>query len=1102
MPMIITDYTGVIQWANDCFLRFSGFSESDLVGQDAELLVAPEARSDFQRIVPSWKGNSIWRRKHGELYKVDLTLAPVQDAAGQTTHLLWTAVEAPDRELAEAREREEHFRSLFDKMSYGVAYCQMLFEDGEPKDWVYLEVNPAFGEMTGLNNVIGKRVTEVAPGVLEANPDLLAAYGRVVLTGKPESFERHISGLEFWCSNFAYRPKAGYFVALIENITARKQAEEKLRKSEERHQTILQTAMDGFWMTDAAGRLLEVNDSYANMSGYSAEELLGMRVADLVADRTPDEMAGFIQWLKAQGRARFEARNRRKDGTHFDAEVSVQYQASDGGWFACFGRDITELRSTKAALEEKEAEYRRLFFLGSDALFLIDAATGQILDANNAASELYGYSHEELLARADTEISAEPMETAPRTQAGKWTPEQVVKVPHRFHRKKDGTVFSVEITARSFQAKGQTVLLAALRDITERRRVEMALLASEQRYRILFDRAKDGISLLTLEGQLVSVNEAFAQMHGYSVEEMQRMSLRDLDTPETAQQVPGWMRRLMDGEPLTFDVEHYHKDGHVLTFEVSSSIIDMGGTFLIQAYHRDTTERKLAERRLQESEERFRVQFMNGPDALYLAKWEDGIIIDVNDAFEKTWEYSKEEAIGKTLLELNLYADPEDRKRVFSELKATGRVRNIELNGRTKSGKVIIVSLSITTLKVQGEPHIIGAVRDITDRKQLEASLAQAQKMESIGRLAGGVAHDFNNLLTVINGYSGLLTQRLSLADPLRSHAAAILKSGEQAASLTKQLLAFSRKQVIEPIVCDLNRRVLEYIPMLERLIGEDITLNTQLDDSLGRVMADPDQLHQVIMNHVVNARDAMPDGGRIDIATRNVDAAEEVAAIHPSVKPGRYVLITVTDTGCGMEEETLQHMFEPFYTTKAVGKGTGLGLSTAYGIVKQNNGWIMASSEVGIGTTFRIYLPRVEWELPAEKRPMSPTSAKGGETILLVEDEDGVRSFTRAVLEGYGYRVLEASSGEEAIAIGRGPVGEIHLLLSDIVLTGMNGKKVAEQLGRLLPDLKVLFISGYSADVVSDRGILDHDTVLLQKPFSPELLATKIREVLDFELK
>jgi two-component system cell cycle sensor histidine kinase/response regulator CckA len=400
---------------------------------------------------------------------------------------------------------------------------------------------------------------------------------------------------------------------------------------------------------------------------------------------------------------------------------------------------------------------------------------------------------------------------------------------------------------------------------------------------------------------------------------------------------------------------------------------------------------------------------------------------------------------------------------------------------------------------------LLDSTREVAERAKIEQSLRhaeerlrQAERMEALGRLAGGVAHDFNNLLTVINGYSIMLADQLRRDDSRWAYANEIRKMGDRAASLTKQLLSFSRTQIIKPKKLDLNSIIVEAERMLRRLIGDDIKLFTKLDPALGQIMADPEQLHQVIMNLVVNAGDAMADGGNLLIKTTNLEVSEGAGVIRDEAKPGPYVMMSVTDTGGGMSEETLQHIFEPFFTTKERGKGTGLGLSTVYGIVRQSGGWIEVGSELGVGTSFKLYFPRIEGA-PVEARSETPglPVEQGDETVLIVEDQDAVLRYVKAILEAYGYHVIEASNGDEAMAVAKAFPGEIDLLLTDVVLPGMNGKILAERLKGNRKNLKVLFMSGYPSDVIAHRGVLESGVAYIPKPFSPDGLAAKIREVL-----
>jgi nitrogen-specific signal transduction histidine kinase/ActR/RegA family two-component response regulator len=399
-----------------------------------------------------------------------------------------------------------------------------------------------------------------------------------------------------------------------------------------------------------------------------------------------------------------------------------------------------------------------------------------------------------------------------------------------------------------------------------------------------------------------------------------------------------------------------------------------------------------------------------------------------------------------------------------------------------------------------GEPaYIEGIVEDVTERRMLEQQLRQSQKMEAVGRLAGGVAHDFNNLLTVIRGYTEILLGDLPTGDPRGSELEEIMKASDRAGALTRQLLAFSRQQVLAPKVLNLNTIVLNMHNLLRRLLGEDVDLQTVLDPELGHVKADPSQIEQVLMNLAVNARDAMPMGGRLTVETANVDLAENWGRDIINAKPGPYVMIAMSDSGAGMDEATKARVFEPFFTTKEQGKGTGLGLSTAYGIVKQSDGYISVYSEVGIGSTFKVYLPRMNSQRdPAVSQLSTAATDRGTETVLLVEDEEGVRKLVLGILQRQGYQVLEATSGEEALEMVHEHNGKIDLLLSDVVLVGMSGRELSERMRIQMPTLKVIYMSGYTDDAIVRHGVLTESADFLQKPFSSDNLLRKVRGVLE----
>jgi PAS domain S-box-containing protein len=397
-----------------------------------------------------------------------------------------------------------------------------------------------------------------------------------------------------------------------------------------------------------------------------------------------------------------------------------------------------------------------------------------------------------------------------------------------------------------------------------------------------------------------------------------------------------------------------------------------------------------------------------------------------------------------------------------------------------------------------GVPEVMaGTIQDVTARRSVEEDLRQAQKLEGLGRLAGGIAHDFNNLLTVINGYGDMLLGELPDEDPLRESVAEIRKAGERAARLTGQLLTFSRKQIVQPQLLDLNELIGDHLCMLRRLVGEDIELETSLAAPLGRVVADPGQMHQVLLNLAVNARDAMPRGGRLTIATSHVDVAEDDPAQHPGMAPGHYVLLSVADTGTGIEAEAREHIFDPFFTTKGKGEGTGLGLATVHGIVRQTGGAISFHSDSGQGTTFLIHLPRHEAAVDRRETARSSADPAGTETVLVVEDQDSVRKLAVRMLSRFGYRILEAAQGDQALLLAESHPGPIHLLLTDVVMPGMTGRELADHLRAARPSINVLYMSGYAEDLIASRGLLDPGLLYIAKPFVPEALALKVREAL-----
>jgi len=490
----------------------------------------------------------------------------------------------------------------------------------------------------------------------------------------------------------------------------------------------------------------------------------------------------------------------------------------------------------------------------------------------------------------------------------------------------------------------------------------------------------------------------------------------------------------------------------------------------------------------------------NSPDAIITTDRE-GRVTYFSRGAETMFGYRAEEMIGTSVVEL-YPGGLEEARSVKRRVEQDGLLRNYESAFLARDGRRVEISASISVLRDTSGAAVgtLGLLKDIAERRQLEEQLRQSQKMDAVGRLAGGIAHDFNNLLTVIAGRAQMILARLRPEEPIHRDATLVRTTADRAAALTQQLLAFSRKQVLQPQVLDLNAVMTAMEPMLSRLIGEDIELAVVPTKGLDRVKADPGQIEQVIVNLVVNSRDAMPQGGRLTIETANVELDEAYARRHVAVPAGQYVMLAVSDNGVGMDESTCSRVFEPFFTTKEQGKGTGLGLATVYGIVKQSGGDIRLYSEVGAGTTFKIYLPRIaELVAPADPAasPVIPVP-RGDETVLLVEDEPEVRDLAREILEGGGYTVLQACDAQEAVFLAERHSGAIHLLLTDVIMPRQSGRALVERLQPLRPEMQVLYMSGYTNEAIVRHGVLDPDTLFIQKPFSPAGLGHKVRAAID----
>jgi PAS domain S-box-containing protein len=842
----------------------------------------------------------------------------------------------------------------------------------------------------------------------------------------------------------------------------RRKADQELEKSEERYRAIVEHSSEAVWCIEidppcsihlppadqiehfyAHGYLAECNDVTARMYGFSvAAETVGARMSSLLPRSNPDNQAYLIAFIQSSYRLTdAESQEFDKEGhTKFflnNLMGIVQDDAIVRAWGT--QRDITERKKAENALRESEERYERLIELCPDAIIV--HSDGLVTFCNNAAAKLIGAaSATDLLGLSVFDFVADESRDLLRARitnilSGESLPSVEFKC-----KQIDGSCIDVEMQSVSFTSAARPAIQAVIRDISERKRAESVLKEANERALTDYERLVERIA--TLAQTLGNARDLITIFR----------ALRDF----TLVSVPS--------EGVVISLYNPEKEVRKLVYCWADDM-EMDTEGLPEIPVRDGMAGRSIKTGTVVINNQYQVQIRGTATKVWFGEC-------TNDESPRSALSAPMTVMGRTVgsVEVQSY-----RENAYEQGHATAMR--------------MAANLAAT------------AVENVTliEREQAtEEQLRQSQKMDAIGQLAGGVAHDFNNLLTVITGYTELGMRRMDPADPFRKNLEQIKKAGDRAASLTRQLLAFSRKQMFQEKIVDLNSIVADMDKMLRRLIGEDIDLVSVLEPSLSRVKADPGQIEQVLLNLAVNARDAMPRGGKLTIETGHANLDEAYVKSHLTAKTGRYVMLAVSDTGTGMDAETQQHIFEPFFTTKEVGKGTGLGLATVYGIVKQSSGDIWVYSEPGKGTTFKIYLPIAEDAASPEAEPHTTDIPQGQGTILLVEDEELVRNLAGEILRMKGYQVLTAANGVEALRVCNEYAGRIDLMVTDVVMPQMGGRELAERIRSVRPETKVLYMSGYTDDAIVRHGILDDHVSFIQKPFSPDLFALKVREVLE----
>lgn len=878
-------------------------------------------------------------------------------------------------------------------------------------------------------------------------------------------------------------------------------------------QDILDSITDPFFVVEDQLVVSSCNAAAASLLQRHRRLLIGKMLSDVLLDaQWPALKAHCVQALNQKKTIVFETCFRPGSNALW-LEVNI-YPLPAGIFILC--HEITHRKPSEEALRQSEAFLNTILEKSPHSMWISDGK-GTLLRTNQALRDLLQVTDEELVGKyclfKDEVVQEQRL--MPKVQEvfeqGKTVRFQISydssKIQHlKLARTKSAVL---DVTISPILDADQKVCCAIVQhlDVTELKRAETILRASEERYRRLFESVNDAVFLRPIAqegtgGNFIEVNQVACQRLGYTREELLMKSPADIDPCTNLEEIRKRVRQFRAGEGLVFETVHLTRDGRRIPVEISSHLLMWEGQEMILSVARDLTERKASEAALRESERRL-CEMMENVRLASVMLNSDSRILFVNQFLLDLTGWAEEEVMGKSWFEI--FIPPELAavvRKAFDQGMAGMPLPHFENEIITRHGERRLIRWNNTTLK-EASGRITGIAsigEDITEHRRLEEQLRQAQKMEAIGVLAGGVAHDFNNILGAMMLHINLIQSDPCLAHEAKASLDELSAGAQRAANLTRQLLLFSRKQILDAKPLDLLAVIHDLIKMLRRIIGEDIDLAFHREEEHYWIQADVSMMEQVLMNLCVNARDAMPNGGRLAILIRRLEWKMELLKDHPEGRPGRFVCLSVSDTGCGMSPATLKRVFEPFFTTKEVGKGTGLGLTTVYGIVKQHQGWVEAESALGQGSTFRVYLPELDGSAPITSTSSESTPMQGGtETILLVEDELPVRRVLALRLRKLGYTVFEAADGIEAFQIWTNQQPRIDLLFTDMVMPqGITGFDLAERLRKDKPALKVILSSGYSTETIKLTSLGDHGIRFLPKPYDGLKLARSVRDCLD----
>lgn len=1013
-------------------------------------------------------------------------LLPELDASGQVRSVLSIA-----RDVTAHRRAERQYQMLFRQMLDGFALHEIICdEDGKPVDYRFLAVNPAFERMTGLeaDKVVGRTVREVLPGIEQ---HWIETYGHVALTGEPAFFENQSVDLNKEFQVTAFRPAPNQFACIFVDVTDRKWAEAALRSSEEKFRSLFENAQVGMFRTKLDGsEILDMNQEYLDIFGRTREEMAGKSAIVHWAD--PRERKEMVRLLQVHGRvSQVESKMLNKRGEVRNCLASLRLNPEEAILEGSIV-DITQRKQAEERLRMSESSLQQAQRVARMGNWRWDLRTN-LVTCSDEMYRIFGIEKEGFSGRLDDGIamSIHPDDRARVEKSIFAASNENVRTPSEFRVVwPDGTVRTVwaEPGDQVLDENGNPAILTGIaQDITDRKQTEEQIELLKHSIDVHFD----GAYWFDSNNKFIYVNDAGCRSLGYQREELLGRSLSEIIPIATEKRLQEVWEQLRSEGSFSSESVHRRKDGSEFPVEISSTYVRFGGKEYNCGFARDITDRKRTEKALRESQERYRQLFDMESDVILLVDCATGKFLEANAAATALYGYDREQWPSMTMMDVS--AEPDGTRQAILSHQTRVSVRW----HRKKDGTVFPVEIAGSYFEMNGREVHIAAIRDITDRRRaqeekegLQAQVLQAQKLEAVGRLAAGVAHDFNNQLTVIMGYSDMLLGDRRKNDPLWEPLAQIRQAAQRAQSTTSHLLSFSRKQILKAEAVDLREFLRETQKPISRMIGEDIRLIVAAPPDMPAVYIDKSGLHQAVMNLVINARDAMPKGGELVLRTSSVHLTAAQAADYLDASPGDYVLLEVIDSGIGMDRQALELAFDPFFTTKDPGKGTGLGLPMVMGFVRQSKGFLGVRSEPGKGTAVRLLLPLAQRKV--ERKKKTPTAASRGarsdKTIMIVEDEDGVRKFVVSAMESAGYHVLAAPGPIEAMKLSQEYDGPIHLLISDIVMPEMRGDELSHNLKASRRRLRTLFITGY-AEEVSHRG-----RHLLCKPFKAEDLLARVK--------